>query len=651
MKLYLKIKTIPSIMDKPCNPHQQSSQLYITPSEALTRYNTHVQAQTVLEEQLDTVNAIISKTQKKQNYALKNLSPNYIQYLSEMAGTISEDILCPIKMFFQLDFSLKYFFENIVKNEEEFESFFEINAEIQINNKLFEEAFNKVRNDVTLSENIVYPYSVIYELIEREFELKKMKMQLQDILKQLEENNRKKEHAFVLMKLIERNQKVKNVKTKNSEVNNANNEKKENDDKSNVSHTHTHTNSQVQNNCINKNKSNQLQFKKINQRNGNSISLQTSKKNSLEKKKQPKTPNLSPISIHHRCHNNNNNVSNKQQQQQHHIQHKTKSQKCLDVLTSPKLQTQSKPNHYQKPTTNPLSVLIKPITKLHISTNNYKHPSPMPITTTHSKHTSVLVTQPNPTTKPKPLQDSTKANVNSNIKKLSPSLKQKPKHYNPFKKQSLHKQHQQSKKLSQSFNSLLVKDIKKNISPLRQYKSRHSFKNSLLLLTMNSSVSNSNVLNANNSFNKNTNHFSKYSTTFNTPLAKTPKVRSRKNSLKKIKEDKDNDVVIIEQSDIHIQPQQEQVYDNNVDITEIPQEKGDNKKNVNSYGDSNNVDMEERENSKTSIPNINFSMRYLPQVIYKNDKRWNKKKLLKDHMNLFIDKPIGDRGGCCVSCT
>ena len=633
-------------MDKPSNPHQQCQQVYITPSEALTRYNTHVQAQTSLEEQLDAVNAIITKTQKKQNYALKNLSPNYIQYLSEMAGTISEDILCPIKMFFQLDFSLKYFFENIVKNEEEFESFFEINAEIQINNNLFEETFNKVRNDVTLSENIVYPYTVIYELIEREFELKKMKTQQQEILKRLEENNRKKEHAFVLMKLIERNQKV-NIKTKNSQVNinNATNEKQENDDKSHYS--------QTQNNCNNKCKNNQQQFKKINHRNVNSISLQTSKKNSLEKKKQPKTPNLSPISIHHRYHNNNNNNitnNNKQQQQQQHIQHSTKSQKCLDVLTSPKLQTQPKPNH-QKPTSNPLTVFIKPINKLYISTNNYKHPSPIPITT-HSKQTPILITQPNPSTKTKPLHDySTKSTVHSNIKKLSPSLKQKPKHYNPFKKQPLQSQHQQKKKLSQSFNSLLVKDIKKNISPLRQYKSRHSFKNSLLLLTMNSSVSNSNVLNGNNSFNKNSNHFSKYSTTFNTPLAKTPKVRSRKNSLKKIKEDKDNDVVIIEQSDIRTQPYQEHVYDNNVDITEIPQEKGDNKKSPNGYGDSNNVDMEERENSKTSIPNINFSMRYLPQVIYKNDKRWNRKKLLKDHVNLFIDKPIGDRGGCCVSCT
>ena len=269
-------------MDKPSNqPHQQPQQGNITHSEALTRYNAHLQVQATLEEELDAVNCVIIKTQKKQTYSLKNLSPNYIQYLSEMAGTTSEDILCPIKMFFQLDFSLKYFFENIVKNEEEFESFFEVNAEIQINNKLFEEAFNKVRNDVTLSDNIVYPYSVIYELIEREFELNKMKAQQHDILKQLEENNRKKEHAFVLMKLIEKNQ-IANIATKPSQVsasNGVNSEEQKENEK-----IHSHTNSQVQNNCNSNNnnnnryKSNQP-FNRMNKRNVNAISLQTSKKN------------------------------------------------------------------------------------------------------------------------------------------------------------------------------------------------------------------------------------------------------------------------------------------------------------------------------------------------------------------------------------
>lgn len=183
-------------------------------NELTFRYNNSIQRQTELEDTLDDVNKKHNKLLKKQKEMLKQITTEFITYLSELECLVKENVLLPLKCFFNIEYTMKYFFKHIIHNETEFKELFNIRSTMYYDNE--DHDLERMVNDAKLNQRIVYPYNVLYDLVENVFDIKKLRKYKEDVVAQIERIRYIKETTITKMRNVRYHSNTKCNKKNNS---------------------------------------------------------------------------------------------------------------------------------------------------------------------------------------------------------------------------------------------------------------------------------------------------------------------------------------------------------------------------------------------------------------------------------------------------
>ena len=165
------------------------------------KYQQILIEQNNLEEQIEIILSKISKIKKKQNSTLQIINKEYLHYLSEIADTTPSNITEPIIEFFGLKIGKLPVVAKNIRNEEVFKYYFDNIAAIHKSNTKLEQKIKSVKLlSGKYSEMSLYPFNLLYELIERNFLLEKTTKEYEKLLEKLDVVEKEKRQVLLEMK-------------------------------------------------------------------------------------------------------------------------------------------------------------------------------------------------------------------------------------------------------------------------------------------------------------------------------------------------------------------------------------------------------------------------------------------------------------------
>lgn len=150
------------------------------------------------EERLEIISNKISKLEKKKKVLLNNFNEHTLCSLQDISNSMNHKIIQPIYAFFGVDFSGDVFLSNYISNLHSFENQFELSTKTNIDLKEIFEMIQKRKDEMN---NIIFPFDVLYELIESVYYIDKYIREREALLQEINNTSKEKENAIIRQNL------------------------------------------------------------------------------------------------------------------------------------------------------------------------------------------------------------------------------------------------------------------------------------------------------------------------------------------------------------------------------------------------------------------------------------------------------------------
>ena len=158
-KVYHSNKNLP----KPTNHILNKSMIPLNKKESTLSLEKLINRQIEIEEKIDSISNKISKLEKKKQILLRNFNTHTLCSLQDITTSMNNKIIQPIYAFFGVELSGDVFLSNYLGNLNSFENQFDLSTKTNIDLKEIFEMIQKRKEEIN---NILFPFDVLYELIE-----------------------------------------------------------------------------------------------------------------------------------------------------------------------------------------------------------------------------------------------------------------------------------------------------------------------------------------------------------------------------------------------------------------------------------------------------------------------------------------------------
>ena len=185
-KVYHSNKNLP----KPTNHILNKSMIPLNKKESTLYLEKLINRQIEIEEKIDSISNKISKLEKKKQILLRNFNTHTLCSLQDITTSMNNKIIQPIYAFFGVELSGDVFLSNYLGNLNSFENQFDLSTKTNIDLKEIFELIQKRKEEIN---NILFPFDVLYELIESVYYIDKYIKEKGTLLQEIENISKEKE--------------------------------------------------------------------------------------------------------------------------------------------------------------------------------------------------------------------------------------------------------------------------------------------------------------------------------------------------------------------------------------------------------------------------------------------------------------------------
>ena len=185
-KVYHSNKNLP----KQTNHILNKSMIPLNKKESTLSLEKLINRQIEIEEKIDSISNKISKLEKKKQILLRNFNTHTLCSLQDITTSMNNKIIQPIYAFFGVELSGDVFLSNYLGNLNSFENQFDLSTKTNIDLKEIFEMIQKRKEEIN---NILFPFDVLYELIESVYYIDKYIKEKGTLLQEIENISKEKE--------------------------------------------------------------------------------------------------------------------------------------------------------------------------------------------------------------------------------------------------------------------------------------------------------------------------------------------------------------------------------------------------------------------------------------------------------------------------
>ena len=182
------------ILPKQTNHTVNKSMIPLNKKESTPSLEELINRQIEIEEKLDSISNKISKLEKKKQILLRNFNTHTLCSLQDITTSINNKIIQPIYAFFGVELSGDVFLSNYLGNLNSFENQFDLSTKTNIDLKEIFEMIQKRKEEIN---NILFPFDVLYELIESVYYIDKYIKEKGTLLQEMENISKEKEKEIM----------------------------------------------------------------------------------------------------------------------------------------------------------------------------------------------------------------------------------------------------------------------------------------------------------------------------------------------------------------------------------------------------------------------------------------------------------------------